>query len=419
MDENTTPGADTPEPLPGDHESSRNPVPVIATANESGRSLLTTGCIVTLIALAVSAVAGGASGYLGARTALGGRQTDSPAGGTIRVVSGSTDEPVAAAAAAALPSVVNIEVLSAPASSKGSSGLPKNHPDVPSGGTGSGVAFRKAPGGGTYILTNNHVVEGATTIMVTTGDGAALKATLVGRDPETDMAVIRVAKSIPVIGIGDSEKLKVGQLVVAIGSPFGLQHSVSSGVVSAVHRALPDGFDDSTRTVYPLIDVIQSDAAINPGNSGGALVDRRGALQGVISAIYSGSGANAGVGFAIPVNAAVRIAGELITDGRAKHPFLGIEGMSVDAALAKERTLPVTEGAIVERVFKDTGAARAGLEKADIVVGIDGTPIRSMDDLILNVRRHAVGDKVTLEIWRDGAKRTLEMTVGDKPADLK
>jgi serine protease DegQ len=416
------PGPTAPDapaaPVPGDAEPGRNPVPVIPSAKAAGRSLLATGCLVLVASLVVSVVAGGAAGYTAVRFVGGGASTG-PA--EVRVVGGTTDEPVSAAAAAALPSVVNVDVSSPGTATTGSSrgGLPQGHPGVPQGGTGSGVAFRAADGGGTFILTNNHVVEDMVTIVVTASDGEPMKATLVGRDPDTDIAVVKVGRSLPLIKIGDSEKLIVGQLVVAIGSPFGLQHSVSSGVVSALHRALPGGSSDGSSSATPLIDVIQTDAAINPGNSGGALVDRRGRLIGIDTAIYSGSGQSAGIGFAIPAETALRIADELIAGGKAKHPFLGIEGRTVDAALAKDRKLPASEGAILERVFASTGAERAGLRKGDIIVGFDSQPVRSMDDLLLRTRRTRVGDHVKLEVWRDGKKITVAMTVGDKPAVLK
>jgi S1-C subfamily serine protease len=370
--------------------------------------------VVVALSLVVSLLAGGAAGY-GAARVVGGPAI--PSGGQVRVVGATTDEPVAAAAAAALPSVVNIDVRSAPATpTAGANGLPQGHPSVPQAGTGSGVAFQPTPDGGTYVLTNNHVVEGADTITVTPADGARLRATVVGRDPETDIAVVKVGTKLPTIGLGDSEKLVVGQMVVAIGSPFGLQHSVSSGIVSALHRALPGGSGSGTTQTYPLVDVIQTDAAINPGNSGGALVDRHGLLVGINTAIYSDTGQNAGIGFAIPIATAKRIAGDLIAGGAAKHPFLGVEGMTVDEDLAKERTLPVTEGAIIEKVLPGTGAEKAGLQVGDIVVALDGEAVRTMDDLILRVRRTRVGDRVKLDIWRSGKKTTIEMVVGDKPA---
>jgi len=329
----------------------------------------------------------------------------------------SADEPIAAAAATALPSVVNIDVTASSAAT--SAAFPQGHPDVPSGGTGSGVAYKSASDGGTYILTNNHVVEGASTIVVTPASGERMEATLVGTDPQTDIAVVKVKAKLPVISVADSEKLVVGQTVVAIGSPYGLQHSVSSGVVSALHRSITSPYSsDSTGTAYPLVDVIQTDAAINPGNSGGALVDRLGRLVGIDSAIYTESGSNAGIGFAIPSKTVVRIADELIAGGKATHPFLGVEGRTVTAATAKTAGLAKAEGAYIENVIPDTGAARAGLRNGDIVTALDGTTIRTMDDLILAVRRTQVGDKVSLKVWRDRAEITIEMTIGDKPASV-
>jgi serine protease Do len=278
------------------------------------------------------------------------------------------------------------------------------------------VAFRAVPAGGTYIITNDHVVADATEIIVTEPGGERVKATLVGTDPDTDIAVIRVSAKITPIGLGASDKLVPGQLVVAIGSPYGLQHSVSSGVVSGLHRSLPDGFDEAATGVYPLVDVIQTDAAINPGNSGGALVDRTGRLVGINSAIWSDSGANAGIGFAVPAKTAIRVADELIATGKATRPYLGILGQTLDETIAAEKKVPVTQGALVVEVTKGTMAAKAGLKVDDVVVALDGQPVRSMDDLILLVRRTAVGQKVTLGLYRGGKRVEISMTVGDKPS---
>ncbi|HEY5517618.1 MAG TPA: trypsin-like peptidase domain-containing protein [Coriobacteriia bacterium] len=327
----------------------------------------------------------------------------------------STNEPVAAAAAVALPSVVNIDVTG----SSAASGLPGGHPDVPSEGTGSGVAYKSTTDGGTYIITNNHVITDASAIVVTPADGERYDATLIGADPETDIAVVRIGKKLPLIGLGDSEKLAVGQMVIAIGSPFGLQHSVSSGVVSALHRSITSNYSlDTSASAYPLVDVIQTDAAINPGNSGGALVDRSGRLVGIDSAIYSDSGSSAGVGFAIPAKTALRIADELIAGKTATHPFLGVEGLTLSATDAKRLGLTKPEGALIKTVFPDTGAAKAGLKVDDVVLAVGTVPVRSMDDLILQVRRTQVGDRVTLKVWRNRAKITIEMVVGDKPTSL-
>jgi len=399
-----------PRPLP----EAPAPLPEAARAKSGAGRFTGIAVAVALVGVLLSAVAGGAAGLLASQI---GTPKSTP-GVTISapVALDATDEPIAAAAAIALPSVVNIDVTGSVASG---SDLPNGHPSVPSGGTGSGVAFKEAPNGGTYILTNDHVVADSATIIVTPASGERIPAVLVGTDPETDIAVIRVSVRLPIIKVGDSEKLITGQTVIAIGSPYGLQHSVSSGVVSALHRSITTGSSpDTTRSAYPLVDVIQTDAAINPGNSGGALVERQGALVGLNSAIYTESGSNAGIGFAIPSNTAVRIATELIAGGSATHPFLGVEGRTVTAEDATAAGLAKAEGAIIENVFAETGAAKAGLKKGDVVTAINGQPVRTMDDLILSVRRSRVGDKVTLTVWRARASISIVMTVGDKPASL-
>ncbi|HEY5277538.1 MAG TPA: trypsin-like peptidase domain-containing protein [Coriobacteriia bacterium] len=384
------------------------PAPALARPRHTGRMF-----VIALLVVVLSGVAGGAAGYFAA--GFSGRNTVTTTTVGVPLSMNASDEPVAAAAAVALPSVVNIDVTGGTTLD----GLPSGHPGVPSGGTGSGIAYKAAPDGGTYILTNDHVVSGATKIVVTPASGDQVTATLVGTDPQTDIAVVKVPIALPLITIGDSDGIVVGQTVVAIGSPFGFQHSVSSGVISALHRSITTGSStDTTTSAYPLVDVVQTDAAINPGNSGGALVDRLGRLLGINSAIYTDSGSSAGVGFAIPSKTAVRIADELIAGGKATHPFLGVEGMTVSDAEATAAGLPKAEGAIIQSVIADTGAARAGLKKGDIVTALDGQPIRTMDDLILAVRRAQVGDQVTLTVWRDKASISVIMTVGDKPATL-
>jgi S1-C subfamily serine protease len=368
---------------------------------------------IAVVGVLLSAIAGGSAGFLAAQVAGSGNTTGLVA--SLPTTITASEEPVAAAAAVALPSVVNIDVTG----TSSATGLPSGHPTVPSGGTGSGVAYKNTPDGGTYIITNNHVVADENKIVVTPASGEQITATLVGTDPETDIAVVKVPVRLPVVTVGDSETLLVGQTVVAIGSPFGLQHSVSSGVVSALHRSITSSSLDTTGSQYPLVDVIQTDAAINPGNSGGALVDRLGHLVGIDSAIYTDSGSSAGVGFAIPARTATRIADELISGHAATHPFLGVEGRTVTSREASAAGLPKAEGAIIASVITDTGAARADLKKGDIVTAMDGTPIRTMDDLILAVRRSQVGDKVTLSVWRARASISIIMTVGDKPASLK
>ncbi len=367
------------------------------------------GCGILIVASALSACIGATAGLAASR--LAGWTPGAP---EVNVVEGSTAEPVAAAAAAALPCVVNLDVTSETSRSAGG-GLPKGHPSVPIQGTGSGVAFRAAPAGGTYLITNQHVVEGAEDIVATLPDGRPVAATVIGSDKETDIAVVRIRQRLPLIRIGDSEKLVIGQTVVSIGSPFGLRQSVSAGVVSSLHRSLSDILGDPGSSAYPLVDVIQTDARINPGNSGGALVDRTGRFIGMPISMFTDSGDNEGVGFAIPSKTVVRIADELISGRKATHPFLGIIGQTVDKAAAASKELPVDEGALVHQVEKGTGAARAGVRAGDVIVALDGKAVRSMDDLLLHVRRTKVGQTVRLRIYRGSRPMELRIRIGDKP----
>jgi S1-C subfamily serine protease len=409
----------TPPPVAGwDAPAQEPPAPEAtpAPAKPHG-SAGTVIAVAVIVALVIGALAGLAGGYAGARLAA---NAGSIAAGTLgqakasTVPTGSADEPVVAAAAAAVPSVVNIDVTEN-ATAADSKALPDSHPSVPMGGQGSGVAYKTTTDGGTYILTNNHVVENASKITVKSTTGKSWPATVVGRDADNDIAVIKIAEKLPTIALGSSKDLVVGQTVVAIGSPFGLEHSVTSGVVSALGRSLPDFGDNSTGS-YPLIDVIQTDAAINPGNSGGALVDRSGRLVGINTAIYSDSGASGGIGFAVPVDKAIDVSEQLIANGTVTHPFIGIIGVTVTPELAATDKLTVQEGALVEELAPDSGAAKAGVKVGDVVTAVDGVDVRSMDDLILLVRRHKAGETVKIKLLRGGKSLELGVSVGDRPA---
>lgn len=377
---------------------------------------------VVAVAVALSLLVGGgaglAGGYAAYRLQPDTETTDGSSTGEprqVELVSGTTEEVVAAVAAVGLPSVVDIAVTGDTATSD-NSGLPSTHPDVPVQGEGSGVAYRTADDGGTYIITNEHVVAGATSIVVTDANGDSYDAELIGSDSESDIAVVRVDGDIPLIEVGDSDKLVVGELVVAIGSPFGFEQTVTSGVVSALHRALTDF--GAVEGQYPYVDSIQTDAAINPGNSGGALLNRKGELVGIPAAIYTESGSSAGVALAIPSDRAVQAADDLIGKGSVDTPFLGVLGQTVDASFAAEQGLPVKEGAYIVEVTADTEAEKAGVQPGDVIVAVDTDRVRTMDDLILTVRQRTVGDKVTLTLWRDGEKMTLDMTIGAKPVGV-
>ena len=366
-----------------------------------------------LAALVVGALAGLAGGFLGARLVGGSLTASNPL--SVTVVPSKTDEPVVAAAAVAVPSVVNIDITEKSASA-GTSGLPSTHPTVPLSGNGSGVAFKSASDGGTYILTNNHVVENANVITVRSPLGQSWPGKVVGRDADNDIAVVKITGKVPLIVPADPKTFQVGETVVAIGSPYGLDHTVTSGVISAIGRSLSD--IGNTSASQPLVGTIQTDAAINPGNSGGALVDRQGHLVGINTAIYSQSGAAAGIGFAIPVDTALNIAEQIITNGKVTHPFIGIIGSTVTQAIATEKKLPVSQGAIVEDVVKGAGAATAGVKVGDVVTAVEGTPITSMSDLIAQVRKHTLGQTAELTILRGGQTIKLKVGVSDRPAGM-
>jgi putative serine protease PepD len=280
--------------------------------------------------------------------------------------------------------------------------------DVQVSGTGSGVILRSDG----HIITNAHVVEGSGAVEVTLASGDKLSAQIVGTDVETDVAVIKVDRTdLPGAVLGTVKDVQVGETAVAIGSPLGLEQSVTAGIISALGRRVERG--DQT----PLFDMIQTDAPVTQGNSGGALVDGSGAVVGINAAIAASPEVGAeGIAFAIPVDVAVAVAEELINSGRATHPWLGIEGESITPRAAEE--FGVEQGAFIRRVVDGGPAARAGVRANDIVVSFAGERIESMDDLVVAIREHRVGEQVELEVVRAGDRVTLRATLGDKPADL-
>jgi putative serine protease PepD len=285
-------------------------------------------------------------------------------------------------------------------------------------GTGSGVIVRQDG----YIVTNNHVVGDATDISVTLADGTAAGATLVGTDPDTDLAVIKArVTGLPVATLGRSGNLQVGDPVVAIGSPLGLKGTVTSGIISALNRSLDVPAESGDRPVV-LVNAIQTDAAINPGNSGGALVDRAGRVIGINSAIASlggalgGASGSIGVGFAIPIDEARAVAEEIIRTGRATHPFLGVSGNDLTPQTAQRFNLSTKQGAIVLEVTAGGPAAMAGIKAQDIIVQLGATPVTSMGSLIGAIRAHRIGETVEVTFIRDGARKTVRVTLRQKPA---
>ena len=271
--------------------------------------------------------------------------------------------------------------------------------DVPTRGEGSG--FIVSSDG--LILTNAHVVRGAKEVTVKLTDRREFSAKVLGADPKTDVAVLRIeAKNLPTVSLGKTADLRVGDWVLAIGSPFGLKNTVTAGIVSAKQRDTGD-----------YLPFIQTDVAINPGNSGGPLLNLRGEVVGINSQIYSRSGGYQGVSFAIPIEVATRVQQQIVATGKVQHARLGVAVQEVNQAFADSFKLDRPEGALVSSVDKNGPAAKAGLEPGDVVRKIDGQPIVGSGDLPAFVGQALPGQKVTLEIWRNGEARTLSAVLGD------
>jgi serine protease Do len=274
-------------------------------------------------------------------------------------------------------------------------------------GMGSGVIV--SPNG--YILTNNHVVDHATTVTVIMPDKREYKARVVGADPKTDIAVVKVdAGSLDPITLGDSDKVQVGDYVLAVGNPFGVGKTVTMGIVSATGRANL-GIEDYE-------DFIQTDASINPGNSGGALVNDRGELIGINTAILShGSEGNQGIGFAVPVSVARSVMEQIIDKGKVTRAYLGVMAQEVTPAIAKAFHETDVRGALIGDVTPDSPAQKAGLEKGDIILDINGKPVNNSAELRMHVSLMAPGTKVNVKVFRDGAEKTLPLTLAEMPTE--
>jgi len=272
---------------------------------------------------------------------------------------------------------------------------------------GSGVIFDAKAG---YIVTNAHVVENASEITVTLQDGRDLKAEVVGSDEPSDVAVLKVKSdgTLVQIGLGDSAKVEVGDFVLAIGNPFGLQHTVTSGIISGLSRSgiNPDGYED----------FIQTDASINPGNSGGALVNLRGELIGINTAILSRSGGNIGIGFAIPVNMAHSVMDQLIKYGSVKRGQLGVSMYTVTPDIAHSLGLANAMGALVSQVVEGSPAEKAGIRTGDVITSVNGTAVKSNSELRNSIGLMRVGDKVEIGLLRDGKPLKVTAVIADTTA---
>jgi len=277
----------------------------------------------------------------------------------------------------------------------------QGRPNVPTHGLGSG--FIVSPDG--LVLTNAHVVKGASDVTVKLTDRREFRAKVLGSDPKTDVAVLKIdAKDLPVVRLGSTRDLQVGEWVLAIGSPFGFENSVTAGVVSAKGRSLPD---DS------LVPFIQTDVAVNPGNSGGPLFNARGEVVGINSQIYSRSGGYQGVSFAIPIELAAKIKDQIVATGKVRHAQLGVAVQEVNQAFAESFQLDKPEGALVASVSKGSPAEKAGLQPGDVIRQIDGNAIVASGDLPAWVGQAQPGQQAKLSVWRRGQPVELTATLGD------
>lgn len=329
---------------------------------------------------------------------------------------------------AASPAVVNISTRQKLPEGRATAGMPdldglppgireffeRSIPQAPRGPRGKqeqaqslGSGFIISPDG--YILTNNHVVADADEILVRLSDRSEYKAKLVGADPRTDVALLKIdAKNLPTLKIGNSDNLKVGEWVLAIGSPFGFDHSVTAGIVSAKGRSLPN---------ESYVPFIQTDVAINPGNSGGPLFNLKGEVVGINSQIFTRSGGFMGLSFAIPIDVAMNVANQLRTDGKVSRGWLGVVIQEVDKGLAESFGLDRPAGALVAQVLDNGPAAKGGIKVGDVILTVNGQKIEESADLPHLVGNLKPGAKADMEIIRDGKRQTLNIIVGDMPKD--
>jgi serine protease DegQ len=283
--------------------------------------------------------------------------------------------------------------------------------EAPSGGMGSGVIV--SPEG--YILTNHHVIEGAEAIEVNLNDGRRAMAKVIGTDPETDLALLKIELGqLPVIVLGQVDSLQVGDAVLAIGNPFGVGQTVTSGIVSALGR--------KQLGINTFENFIQTDAAINPGNSGGALVDANGALMGINTAIYSRSGGNMGIGFAVPVSTATQIMDSLIKDGKVTRGWIGVEPRPLNAELAEsfgiakdKSTGELPKGVLINGVLQNSPAAKAGLQPGDLILQVAGQGVGDVPDMLSRVAALKPGETAVILLQRNGQSMEVRVTPGTRP----
>lgn len=366
-----------------------------------------------LLIVALAAVAGGLTAWIVAKSAMpetAGTITQVVGDSQYRTVNLSLDNypDFTYAAESAIDAVVYVKVVSREMSRQapsifdfffGYGGTPQERERV---GSGSGVIIREDG----YIVTNNHVIEGATDIEVTLTNNKTFKAELIGADPATDVALIKVdAQGLPVIPFGDSDKLRLGEWVLAIGSPYNLRSTVTAGIVSAKGRSIPDNSRE-----FKIESFIQTDAAVNPGNSGGALVDKAGNLVGINTAIVSQTGAYAGYSFAVPVNIVKRIVDDLMDFGSVRRAVLGVVMSPITQEIADKLKLSSLNGVYIVEVSPGSAAEQAGVKKEDVLVKIDSVQVTNASSVQEMVSGFYPGDKATLTVIRSGKEKELEVT---------
>jgi serine protease Do len=312
------------------------------------------------------------------------------------------DEPVAKVASVLSPSVVQINVSGVRQTPYGAQ---------KEGGTGSGVIYRSDG----YIITNNHVVEGSRDVEVAFADGSTERGQVVGKDPTTDVAVIRVDREdLPAASFASGDPI-VGQTAVAVGSPSGFESTVTSGIVSGTGREVPAEYTGGMQQTS-LVDLIQTDAAISPGNSGGALADREGRVIGInVAYLPPGETGAENIGFAIPSDTAVSVTDQLIKNGEAVHPYLGVYLSDLTEETARTFGSPLASGALVEKVQPGGPAAEAGIQRGDVVTAAGSEDVRSSGDLISALRNYQPGDTVDLTVLRNGEEIRLKVNLAESP----
>ncbi len=277
--------------------------------------------------------------------------------------------------------------------------------------TGSGVIVS----GDGYIVTNNHVISNAANIEITTNDNRNYKATLIGADPATDLALLKIEeKDLPAIVLGDSDFLQIGEWVLAVGNPFNLTSTVTAGIVSAKARNINILNYDPTQDAFPLESFIQTDAAVNPGNSGGALVNKNGELVGINTAIASRTGSYSGYSFAIPVSIVQKVTADLLEFGKVQRAYIGVNISNIDQTVAADNKLRISEGAFVQGLVDGGAASDAGLKMGDVIVGVEGRKVRNVTELQEQIGKYRPGDNVKVEVLRDEESKTYEVTLRDR-----